>query len=270
MSKQTVAIPSELDESSLEHFLQESQTATHIWCKAESVVDGGWFAKHSMPSIKHFAYQGCRSFERGEKLFAAIPNVVGLNYFPIPKSLPQDTQFLYCLDRCGRWEKLEYLNVFQLYSDSGFDDSLHWPALWQGRNLSFVELNLSFVNSSDSRVTLQANLPRLERMHISAAAGDSVLDWILTASLPTLQYLDLRSNLISPAALTRFAHEATTRCPKLSEISVDFFDSEKTEVADWDGTIVESFYASLPDEEINRLYLTGTGLQAVPGKTLYS
>jgi hypothetical protein len=270
MSKSTVAIPTELDEANLERFLQESQTATHMWCKEESVVDGSWFAEHSMPSLKHFVYQGCRSFEHGGTLFAAIPNLVGLNYFPIKKSLPQDSQFLECINRCGRWERLEYLNVYQRPSSPGFEDRLHWPALWQGRILSFVELNLSFVNKFDARVTLQAKLPRLERMRLGAALGDPLLDWILSASLPSLQYLDLRFNLISPAALTHFAQEVRARCPKLNEISIDFFDSEKTEYHDWDGSIVESFYADRSDEETTRLCLAGSGLHAVPGKTLYS
>lgn len=270
MSKSTVAIPTELDEANLERFLQESRTATHMWCKAESVVDGSWFAEYSLPLIEHFVYQGCRSVEGCEKLFAAMPNLVGLNYFSTRDSLPQDSQFLECLDRSGRWERLEYLSVFQRPLNPGFDECLRWPALWQGRSLNFVELNLSLVNTFDARVTLQARLPRLERMHLCTGLRDPLLEWILASSLPSLQYLDLRFNLISPAALTRFANEVHARCPKLNEISIDFFESEKTEHHDWDGSIVESFYADRSDEETNRLYLAGTGLRAVPSRMLYS
>lgn len=75
---------------------------------------------------------------------------------------------------------------------------------------------------------------------------------------------------VPKTALTRFAQEVRARCPKLNEISIDFFDSQKTEHHDWDGSVVESFYADRPDEETNRMYLADTGLRAVPGKTLYS
>ncbi len=120
----------------------------------------------------------------------------------------------------------------------------------------------------DALVVLQANFPKLERLHISHL-GEEVLESILAAQLPSLQYLDLQFNNISPAALTHFAKEMTLRGSTLREVSIDFYDDEKTEYCDWNGSVVESFNGKIFEDDITRLYLAGTGLRAVARKPLY-
>jgi hypothetical protein len=269
MSVPSVTIPAEPDELGMHRFHQDAQSVEKVICGTNSAADGTWFPHSSMPSIKHFSYTGCQRFEQGQKIFAAMPNLIGLSYFPVSSSMPQDAEVLQCLDRCGLWEKLDFLYVHQLPVCSPFDQSLPWPALWKGRSLHFVEMNLHFQDSVDARNVFEAKLPRLERLKISVCLGEQVLEWILASQLPMLQYLDLRFNNISSAALTSFATAVTARCPHLTEISIDFYDGEKTEYRDWNGSVVQSLDGPICGEDTTRLYLKGTDLRAVPARTLY-
>ncbi len=269
MSFPSVTIPADSDEKSMQRFLQDAQSASKVICDTESAARGHWFTRVSMPSIQHFSYTGCRHFEQGEKVFAAMPNLIGLSYFPVRKTFPQNAKIIQGLDRSGLWERLEFLYVRQLPISSPFAESIRWPDLWKGRNLNFVEMNLSFGNPRDALVVLQANLPRLERLSISPCLGEEVLETILSSKLPSLQYLDLRFNSISPTALTCFAKAMTLRGSPLKEVSIDLYDNERIEHYDWNGAVVESFNSPLFGDDITRLYLTGTGLKAVQGRTLY-
>jgi hypothetical protein len=269
MSVPSVTIPSESDDASMQRFLQKSQSAAKVICDSNSAAHGRWFTDVSIPSIQHLNFTGCKSFEQGEKIFSAMPSLIGLSYFPVSMAFLQSVPIIQCLDRCGRWAKLEFLYVHQRPVCSPFDKSLDWPALWKGRNLNFVEMNLHFQSTIDTKMVMQANFPRLERLKISSCLGDQLLDWILASHLPSLQYLDLRFNDVSSTALTNFARVVTARCSNLTEISIDFYDGEKTEYYDWNGAVVQSFDGALSDDHTTQSYLAGTGLRAVPAKTLY-
>ncbi len=113
MSVLSIKIPADSDEQSKQKFFQDSQSASKLVCDTSSVVRGHWFVPLSMPAIQHFSYTGCRRFEQGERIFAAMPNLIGLSYFPVAKMFPQNARIVRGLDQSGLWERLELLYVRQ-------------------------------------------------------------------------------------------------------------------------------------------------------------
>lgn len=268
MSLPSVTLPSELDEATQLAFIQNARSAQRIDCSTNSRIEGSWFTECHLPSIHHLHYTGCQELNQCERFFTALPNVIGMSYFPVAPLTATDFEYLEAINRSGLWEQLQYLYVHQLPICNPFPPG-HWPKLWQGRNLQFVEMNLSFQNAHDASIVLQAHFPKLERLSLSSCLGDSLLDWLLASHLPSLRYLDLRFNLISSDALSQFAKTITHRSPLLSEISIDYGTGEKIESYDWNGAVVDYYYGVLSNEDITAKYLHGTKLKAVPSQTLY-
>lgn len=264
----TVTLPAESDDASLQQFLQASRSAEKMDCCTKSVINGRWFTDRTLPAVQHFNYTGCERLEEGERLFAALPNLIGLSYFPVTKLTPKDSDLLEAIDRSGLWERLQYLYVRQMPSSNPFDP-MRWPKLWQGRCLHFVEMNLHFENPMDASVIFQASFPTLERLSLSSCLGDPLLEWIMSSHLPSLHYLDLSFNAITSDALIRFAQTMETRSSTLTEISIDYGTNERVESYDWNGAVVDYYYGELSDEDITRQFLHGTRIKAVPKKTLY-
>jgi hypothetical protein len=66
--------------------------------------------------------------------------------------------------------------------------------------------------------------------------------------------------MISGEGLKAFAQSARQHLPSLREVGVEMYTGERVDYNDWNGALVGGYDVQYSPEELERLYLKGTGL----------
>ncbi|HXU28977.1 MAG TPA: hypothetical protein VN851_00230 [Thermoanaerobaculia bacterium] len=163
------------------------------------------------------------------------------------------------------WDHLTHLEILLLLSASDLDLNPigGWTELWLGRELSIEMMKLSGLEFPAVETLLKAHYPRLRYLSLAAALPEALLPAIASADMPALEILDVRFNMISGEGLKTFAQTAREHLPNLREVGVEMYTGERVDYNDWNGALVGGYDVQYTPEELERLYLDGTGISVM-------
>lgn len=163
------------------------------------------------------------------------------------------------------WDRLTHLDMMFLRkaADSGLHQTEGWADLWADRTLSLEMMKISVLKFPAVETLLKARYPRLRYLNLAAALPEALLPAIANADLPALEILDVRFNMISGDGLKTFAQTARQHLPNLREVGVELFTGERVDFNDWNGALVGGYDVQYSPEELERMYLEGTGISVM-------